>query len=56
MSEKKGRYYQLYTGNWEKAYQEYDTVAFSIEPDATVTEFEHLINNQSKIFDATFCT
>ena len=36
---------------WEKAYQEYDTVAFSIEPNATVTEFEHLINNRSKVLD-----
>ena len=34
---------------WEKAYQEYDTVTFSIEPNATVTEFEHLINNRSKV-------
>ncbi len=36
---------------WEKAYQEYDTVTFSIEPNATVTEFEHLINNRSKVLD-----
>ena len=36
---------------WEKAYQEYDTVAFSIEPNATVTEFEHLINKQSKVLE-----
>lgn len=36
---------------WEEAYQEYDTAAFSIEPNTTVTEFEHLINNQSKILD-----
>lgn len=36
---------------WEEAYQEYNTAAFSIEPNTTVTEFEHLINNQSKILD-----
>ena len=34
---------------WEKAYQEYDTVAFSIESNATVAEFEHLINNQYSV-------
>ena len=36
---------------WEKAYQEYDTVTFSIEPNTTVTEFEHLIGTQSKVLD-----
>lgn len=36
---------------WEKAYQEYDTVAFSIEPNTTVTEFEHLISSPSKVLD-----
>ena len=36
---------------WEKAYQEYDTNAFSNEPNATIIEFEHLIARQSKILD-----
>lgn len=36
---------------WEKSYQEYDTIAFSNEPNTTITEFEHLINNQSKILE-----
>ena len=36
---------------WEKAYQEYDTVTFSIESNAIVTQFEHLINNQSKVLE-----
>ncbi len=36
---------------WEKAYQEYDAVAFSNEPNITITEFEHLIDNQSKVLD-----
>ena len=35
---------------WEKSYQEYDTIAFSNEPNTTITEFEHLINNQSKYY------
>lgn len=37
---------------WEKAYQEYDTVTFSLEPNKTVTEFEHLISSQSNVLDA----
>ena len=37
---------------WEKSYQEYDTIAFSNEPNVTITEFEHLINDQSKILEA----
>lgn len=36
---------------WEKAYQEYDTTAFSNNPNSTITEFEHLINNQSKVLE-----
>lgn len=36
---------------WEKAYQEYDTIAFSSEPNLTLTEFEHLISNQSKVLE-----
>lgn len=36
---------------WEKAYQEYDTAAFSVEPNATVTEFEHRISKPSQILD-----
>ena len=36
---------------WEKSYQEYDTIAFSNKPNTTITEFEHLINNQSKILE-----
>ena len=36
---------------WEKSYQEYDTITFSNEPNATITEFEYLINNQSKVLD-----
>lgn len=37
---------------WEKAYQDYDTAAFSIEPNASITEFEHLMNTPSKVLDA----
>ena len=36
---------------WEKSYQEYDTIAFSNKPNTTITEFEHLINNRSKILE-----
>ena len=36
---------------WEKSYQEYDTVSFSNKPNTTITEFEHLISNQSKILE-----
>lgn len=36
---------------WEKAYQEYDTAAFSEEPNATVTEFEYLMSKPSQILD-----
>lgn len=37
---------------WEKPYQEYDTIAFSNEPNKTLTEFEHLINTPSKVLEA----
>ena len=36
---------------WEKSYQEYDTIAFSNEPNTTITEFEYLISKQSKILE-----
>ena len=36
---------------WEKAYQDENTVAFSLEPNATLKEFEHLLSKQSKIID-----
>lgn len=37
---------------WEEAYQEDDTIAFSSEPNITITEFEHLINTQSNVLEA----
>ena len=36
---------------WEKSYQEYDTATFSNEPNATITEFEHLLHNPSKVLE-----
>ena len=36
---------------WEKSYQEYDTITFSNKPNSTITEFEHLISNPSKVLD-----
>lgn len=36
---------------WEKAYQEYDAVAFSNKPNITVTEFESFMGSQSKVLD-----
>ena len=33
---------------WEKSYQEYDTIAFSNEPNTTITEFEHLLTTGQK--------
>lgn len=30
---------------WKKAYQEDDTITFSSEPNATITEFEHVVNS-----------
>lgn len=37
---------------WEEAYREYEAIAFSNEPNATITEFEKIINTQSKVLDA----
>ena len=37
---------------WEEAYQDYDSITFSNEPNSTITEFEYLLNNQSKILEA----
>lgn len=37
---------------WEKVYQEDDVTAFSNEPNATVTEFEHLFHKQSNVLEA----
>ena len=36
---------------WEKSYQEYDTITFSNKPNSTITEFEHLIGNPSKVLE-----
>lgn len=36
---------------WEEAYREEDTVAFSVEPNITVTEFEHLIDTRSNVLE-----
>ena len=36
---------------WEEAYQDENAVAFSLEPNATLKEFEHLLGKQSKIID-----
>ena len=36
---------------WEKSYQEYDTITFSNKPNSTITEFEHLIGNSSKVLE-----
>ncbi len=37
---------------WEKLYQEKDNVSFSNNPNTTITEFEHLINNPARILEA----
>lgn len=37
---------------WEESYQNEDVVTFSMEPNATIKEFEHLINKQSRIIEA----
>lgn len=37
---------------WEKSYQEDDTIAFSDQPNTTITEFEHLLHMQSKVLEA----
>lgn len=36
---------------WEEAYQDENAVAFSLEPNATLKEFEHLLDKQSRIID-----
>ena len=36
---------------WEEAYQNEDAVTFSMEPNATIKEFEHLLNKQSRIIE-----
>ncbi|MBD5485769.1 MAG: class I SAM-dependent methyltransferase, partial [Lachnospiraceae bacterium] len=36
---------------WEKSYREYDTIAFSNEPNVTITEFEHLLSDKAKVLD-----
>ena len=36
---------------WEAAYQDISRVAFSVEPNVTIKEFEHLINKQGKVLD-----
>lgn len=37
---------------WEEAYQDDNAVAFSIEPNATLKEFEHLLDKESRIIEA----
>lgn len=37
---------------WEEAYQNENITAFSEKPNATLREFEHLLNKQSKILEA----
>ena len=37
---------------WEDNYREKDIVAFSSEPNATVTEFEHLVSTPAAILEA----
>lgn len=37
---------------WEEAYQNENVSAFSAKPNATLREFEHLLNKQSKILEA----
>jgi len=36
---------------WEEAYKDENIVAFSSEPNATIKEFEHLLNRRSQIID-----
>lgn len=36
---------------WEDAYQDEDVVAFSVNPNETIKEFEHLIDKQSQILE-----
>lgn len=35
---------------WEKSYREYDAITFSNKPNSTITEFENLIGNPSKVY------
>lgn len=37
---------------WEKAYLDDGTAAFSVEPNATVKEFEHMLHKQANIIEA----
>ena len=36
---------------WEETYQKDDVMAFSVEPNRTIKEFEHLLNKQSNILE-----
>lgn len=36
---------------WEAAYQEEDTITFSVNPNATIQEFEHLFDKQAQILE-----
>ena len=36
----------------EKTYQEKDIITFSVKPNLTIKEFEHLLSKQSKILEA----
>ena len=36
---------------WEEAYQKDNVMAFSIEPNKTIKEFEYLIDRQSNILE-----
>ncbi len=36
---------------WEKAYQKKETIAFSIEPNATIKEFENLFHKHFRVLD-----
>lgn len=36
---------------WEQTYQDKNVVTFSMEPNATIKEFEHLLNKQSRIIE-----
>ena len=37
---------------WEEAYQDENAVAFSMEPNGTIREFEYLLGKQSRIIEA----
>lgn len=37
---------------WEKSYQEYDTITFSVEPNTTVIEFEYLMDKPLRVLEA----